>query len=58
MLGWVYLVMSSCVPVGDPGGIYYALLQAVGAESTEGDGGCAVDAADCPEWDGHCCVSR
>lgn len=30
-----------------------ALLEAVGAERAEHNAGCAVEAADCPEWR-HC----
>jgi len=53
-----YLIMSSCVPVRDSGGICDAFLEAMSSESTQGYGGGAVDAANCPEWDRHCELSN
>jgi hypothetical protein len=53
----MYLVMSSCVPVRNSGGICDAFLEAMSSESTQGYGGGAVDAANCPEWDRHCELS-
>jgi hypothetical protein len=55
--GWgTHLEWGSCVPVGDSGWICYALLQAVSTEGPESNGGGAVYAANCPEWEWHCDV--
>jgi hypothetical protein len=51
-----YLIVGSCVPIGNPSRVSDLLLQAVGTECTEGDSRSAVDAADCPEWERHCDV--
>lgn len=48
-----YLVLRGGAPVGDARWIRDALLQAVGSEGAEGDGGRAVEAADGPEGR-HC----
>ena len=48
-----YLILRSRIPVGYSGRVCDALLQTVGSKCTKGDGGSAIDAADCPEWDRH-----
>lgn len=48
-----YLVVSGGAPGCDFGVWDAAGFEAVGAEGTEDCGGCAVEAADCPEVDGH-----
>jgi hypothetical protein len=57
-----YLILRSRIPVGYSGRVCDALLQTVGSKCTKGDGGSAIDAADCPEWNRHlkveCCYSH
>jgi hypothetical protein len=48
-----YLILRSRIPVGYSGRVCDALLQTVGSKCTKGDGGSAIDAADCPEWNRH-----
>lgn len=49
-----YLIVGSCVPVGNSGWVGNSFLKAVGSEGAQGDGGGAIDATDCPVWDWHC----
>jgi hypothetical protein len=45
--------LRSRIPVGYSGRVCDVLLQTVGSKCTKGDGGSAIDAADCPEWNRH-----
>lgn len=48
-----YLILRSSAPVLKSRGVRDAFLEAVRTEGAEGYGGCAVDAADGPEWWRH-----
>ena len=49
----MYLVLSSRTPIRNARGIGNSFLEAMRTEGAEGDGGGAVEAADCVEGDGH-----